>query len=211
MNGDLTFDGTDGKWISTERYKNERTNERTNERARLFSLSSQIVCALLLDLGADACAADRHGRTALEMAGDGVREHLARHPAVRRAGIDALGANLKAKHLARAAQAQREREEKEGGGLRSRSSGSQNAKAVAGAEHQWGSILDFIKDEAKPKPGQSLSERHGCRLFNSTAEAAAAPKPSAKAVARNAAKKKAAAGAAGKKGGAATNKKGGKK
>ena len=38
--------------------------------------------ALLLDLGADPTACDRHGRTALEMASDGMREHLVRHPVV---------------------------------------------------------------------------------------------------------------------------------
>ena len=126
-------------------------------------------CMLLLDLGADPCAADRHGRTALEMASDGVREHLAKHPAMRLAGVAALGSSLKARHL--------ERVRGSSGGNNNNDNDNNNTGGGGGGgggEDEWTLILELIKEDVRPKPGQNLSERHGCRLFSSTTASGAA-------------------------------------
>jgi hypothetical protein len=53
------------------------------------------VCAhLLLDFGADATLRDRHGRTALSFASDGVRSALVHHPAMEKWGRDVMGADI---------------------------------------------------------------------------------------------------------------------
>lgn len=144
-------------------------------------------CMLLLDLGADPSATDRHGRTALEMASDGVRQHLAKHPAMRRAGVAALGSSLKAKHL------ERVRGGNNGGG------GNNNGGGGGGDEDEWTHVLELIKEDARPKPGQNLSERHGCRLFSSTSASGAAKNEPATAAAKKGAGSKTAPKAAKKK------------
>ena len=110
---------------------------------------------------------------------------------MRAAGLDALGSTLKAKHLEREARAKRTAEEAAearmgtvsfDGSISSSAtgsgSGSGDGSDGSGDPGQWVSILEFIQEESRPRPGQSLSERHGCRLFSSTAEAANANVPS---------------------------------
>jgi len=56
----------------------------------------EVTCELLLDLGADATLRDRHGRTALSFASDGLRSTLVRHPNMIKCGRDVMGADIDA-------------------------------------------------------------------------------------------------------------------